>query len=161
MFWKCIKINQEHGCKYYNIMKTYFKSIFIKIVVVMLIMTTFAYSAPPTKAVIKDVATNAITEPFAIGSGGTAITKIVSATKTLSFPETAEGSFSELTISVEGARVGDIVSMGLPVGAMVSVCNVTYTAWVSDVDTVTVRFAVHCPPVTPPPGLFRVCVIRF
>ena len=161
MFWKCIKINLEHGCKYYNIMKKYFKSIFIKIVVAMLIMTTITYSAPPTKAVIKDVATNVITEPFVVGTGGSPILAIASAQAELDFPVTAQGQFSELTISLQGAQLGDIVCMGLPVGAMSLICNVTYTAWVSAPDVVTVRFAVHCPPLNPDPGWFRVCIIRF
>ena len=57
---------------------------------------------------------------------------------TLDFGNTGQQSSADLTISVTGAAVGDIVSLGVPNAAVNA--NTCYTAWVSAADTVTVRF---------------------
>lgn len=59
------------------------------------------------------------------------------ASAALNFPSTAANASSDLTIAVVGAALGDIVTLGIPHAAMTAG---TYTAWVSAVDVVTVRF---------------------
>lgn len=54
----------------------------------------------------------------------------------LDFPSTASNAESSLTISVIGASVGDVVSLGGPAWAS----NTMYLAFVSAADTVTVRY---------------------
>jgi hypothetical protein len=59
------------------------------------------------------------------------------ATATLDFGSTAAGAISDLTVSVTGAVVGDVVSLGAP-----SIPNKgTFFAYVSATDVVTVRYA--------------------
>lgn len=55
---------------------------------------------------------------------------------TLDFPSTASNTESNLTITVTGAVVGDVISLGAPAIA----ANTMYLAFVSAADTVTVRF---------------------
>jgi hypothetical protein len=71
----------------------------------------------------------------AIG-GGAAIAKTLRATATLDFPSTALGATSDLTISLTGAAVGDVVKLGTPVPA----AGTFYVAFVSAADAVKVRF---------------------
>lgn len=61
----------------------------------------------------------------------------VSATATLDFPNTSANDQSDLTVSVTGAALGDVVAIGVPNG---STTQGSYFAWVSAADTVTVRF---------------------
>ena len=79
---------------------------------------------------------------------------------TLNFPSTSANTYSDLTISVTGAALSDVVSLGIPNAAM-SANNITYTAWVSAANTVTVRFANHTTgTVDPASGLFKVFVTK-
>lgn len=136
----------------------------LALILSVLSLCIVAFATDETKAVIKIKSgpdANKLTESFIFGSGGTSISNVFSAQANLDFPETNPSEFSELTMSVSGALPGDVVCLGLPTGAMSSECNVFYTAWVSDTDTVTIRFSVCCPPQNPPPGYFRVCVIHF
>lgn len=59
---------------------------------------------------------------------------------TLDFPNTAAGAESDLTITVTGAALNDIVMLGVPNGSVSATDNVGYWAWVSSANTVTVRF---------------------
>lgn len=54
----------------------------------------------------------------------------------LDFPSIAAGAQQSLTITVTGAAVGDPVSLGLPASPA---AGVTFNAFVSAADTVTVR----------------------
>jgi hypothetical protein len=44
-----------------------------------------------------------------------------------------------LTVSVTGAALSDVVSIGIPNSSMPA-ANLNYTAWVSATNTVTIRF---------------------
>jgi hypothetical protein len=57
---------------------------------------------------------------------------------TLDFPNTGNGSESDLTITVTGASEGDVVAIGVPNAAIQP--HSCYTAWVSATNTVTIRF---------------------
>lgn len=57
---------------------------------------------------------------------------------TLDFPNTGNGSESDLTITVTGASEGDVVAIGVPNAAIHP--HSCYTAWVSATNTVTIRF---------------------
>ena len=94
-----------------------------------------------------------------IGSGQ-AIQTVLSASATLDFPSTAAGSNSDLTITVNGAAVGDPVFLGTPAVNPTSTC---YTAWVSVANTVTVRFNDYQAAglIDPGSGTFRVAVFHF
>jgi hypothetical protein len=94
-----------------------------------------------------------------LGSNGTAITAILSATASLDFPNAVAGGSSDLTITVTGANVGDAVVLGVPNASMGDRSN--FFAWVSSLDTVTVRFTNHSSSSwNPPSGTFRAVVIR-
>lgn len=71
-----------------------------------------------------------------IGSSGTAIAAVYSATATLDFGNIIVGASADLTITVTGAAVGDAVDLGPPAAPDASI---TYTAFVSAANTVTVR----------------------
>jgi hypothetical protein len=81
----------------------------------------------------------------------------LTATATLDFPNTGAASSSDLTITVTGAALGDVVTVGTPIQA----ANMTYTAFVSAVDTVTVRLNNYSvAAVNPPSGTFKVKVFK-
>lgn len=99
------------------------------------------------------------TGSFKVG-GGAAVTKILSATATLDFPNTAAQSSSDLTIAVTGAALGDVVLLGVPNSAVNA--NTCYTAWVSAAGQVSVRFNNYSAgAVDPASAAFRVAVIQF
>ena len=76
---------------------------------------------------------------------------------TLDFPSTNAHSSSDLTLTVTGAAVGDIVILGTPVQDI----DATYTAFVSLANTVTVRFNHYGSGTTnPASGTFKVYVIK-
>ncbi|HTJ51393.1 MAG TPA: hypothetical protein VL443_18160 [Cyclobacteriaceae bacterium] len=64
--------------------------------------------------------------------------KTLTGSAALDFPSTAGGTNSDLTITLTGAALGDVVLLGVPNGAVFA--NSCYTAWVSAANTVTVRF---------------------
>ena len=90
--------------------------------------------------------------------GGTAIQKVLSATATLDFDLTAV-TVHDLTITVTGAALGDVVSVGVPHGSVTTTAS--YTAWVSAADTVTVRCKTAVVGENPASGTFRVMVTKF
>ncbi|MCE7935940.1 MAG: hypothetical protein DYG96_15295, partial [Chlorobi bacterium CHB2] len=65
--------------------------------------------------------------------------QIATTTAALNFVGTPAGSFADLTLTVNGARSGDAVTLGIPNGAM-AIGNVHFSGWVSANNTVTVRF---------------------
>jgi hypothetical protein len=101
--------------------------------------------------------TPAGTGGVAIGSGGSAISKVLSATASLNFDLTAL-TVEDKTMTVTGAAVGDIVTLGVPNGSVTT--SVQYTAWVSAADTVTVRARTSATGEDPASGTFRATVIK-
>jgi len=89
------------------------------------------------------------------------LAKTLTATATLDFAATLSRTAPEdLTITVNGASVGDVVSVGVPAAAQIA--GVTYSAFVSAADVVTVR-AVYTDDgtVDPGSGTFRVSVLKY
>lgn len=64
---------------------------------------------------------------------------ILTATATLDYPSTIAQTQSDLTVTLTGAVVGDVVAIGVPNGS-VAAKNESYWAWVSATDTITIRF---------------------
>lgn len=90
---------------------------------------------------------------------GYSIAPILKASAALNFPDTLPQASSDLTISLTGAVVGDIVVLGVPNAAVVA--DSCYTAWVSATNTVTVRFNNYSAvPQNPASGTFTVGIIR-
>lgn len=80
------------------------------------------------------------TIPVAIASGSS-IAGHLSATAGLDFPDTASGASADLTVTVAGAAIGDTVTLGIANASMSTISGACgFYAWVSAVDTVTVRF---------------------
>jgi hypothetical protein len=105
------------------------------------------------------IAGNTLTDGLTIGSG-TAVTKILSTTNSLDFPNTAAQSSSDLPITLTNAALGDAVFLGVPTSAIFS--GTAYTAWVSATNTVTVRFLNSTSaPLNPAAGIFRVAIMQF
>jgi hypothetical protein len=76
---------------------------------------------------------------------------------TLDFGSTSAQTSADLTITVTGAAVGDIVIVGNPSAD----ANSCYTAWVSATNTVTVRFNNYSSgSIDPASGTFKVYVIK-
>lgn len=86
-----------------------------------------------------------------------AIPGFISATATLDFPSIATQAQAELTITVTGAVVGDLVLMGPPVLA----AGLQATAFVSAVNTVKIRlYNSTGSPIDPVSATWNVAVIR-
>ena len=95
---------------------------------------------------------------MAIG-GGAAIAKILSATATIDFANTAAQNDDDQTITVTGATVGSSVALGLPAAPDADSC---FTAWVSAADTVTIRFNNYSSgDVDPASATYRATVTNF
>jgi hypothetical protein len=93
-----------------------------------------------------------------LGVNGSTLTSVLAATATLDFPSTS--TYEDLTVTVTGAAVGDVVSVGVPDDCMFS--HTFYFGWVSATDTVTVRFLVTgSGPHNPPSSTFKVLVTKF
>ena len=108
-----------------------------------------------------DQSGNASTSGSVTIGTGTPITHVLSAIGSLSFSATAAQSSKDLTITLTGANVGDVVMLGTPNGAVKT--NSDYTAWVSNANTVTVRFNNYSSASQTPTAsqAFRVAVMQF
>ncbi|MGN6416124.1 MAG: hypothetical protein ACTHMC_01440 [Pseudobacter sp.] len=84
----------------------------------------------------------------------------ISNTGTLDFDLTSVNS-QDLTITVTGATVGDVVAIGVPNGSVAT--DVTFFAWVSATNTVSVRASRvgGGAAVDPASGTFKVTVFKF
>ncbi|RYE25085.1 MAG: hypothetical protein EOP51_05195 [Sphingobacteriales bacterium] len=84
---------------------------------------------------------------------------LISASATLDFPSTVAGTSSELSISLSGAVLGDVVSVGLPATLP---ATGTFSAYVSAANIVKVRFANNSTSTAydPASGLFKITIIR-
>ncbi|MCE3282625.1 MAG: hypothetical protein K0Q66_1362, partial [Chitinophagaceae bacterium] len=99
---------------------------------------------------------------YYVTSGGTRYTlaRTLTASAVLDFPSTSNNSTSTLTITVNGAADGDVVSLGVPTSA-ISVNN-TYSAYVSAANTVSVVFHNYSGGnANPGSGTFRVAVMKY
>lgn len=94
---------------------------------------------------------------FAIGSGGSAISKVLTATASLDFDLTAL-VVEDKTITVTGAAVGDVVILGVPHGGVTATAQ--FTGWVSAADTVTIRCRTSVVGENPADTTFRATVIQ-
>jgi hypothetical protein len=70
--------------------------------------------------------------------GGTAITRHISVSTSLAFPEFKRGSCNTLTVTATGAADGDSVALGIP-NALASIDEITWFGWVSAPGIVSVR----------------------
>ncbi len=99
---------------------------------------------------------------YYVSTGTTRYTlaKTLTATATLNFGNTNTNSSRDITITVNGAALGDVVMLGVPSSAVNN--NSCYTAWVSAVNTITVRFNNYSSAgINPASGVFRVSVIKY
>ncbi|MFM9966717.1 MAG: hypothetical protein ACKV2Q_36555 [Planctomycetaceae bacterium] len=96
----------------------------------------------------------------AIGASGAVITKVLTGTATLNFGSIAALDTADLTITVTGANAGDSVWLGVPNGSVAA--DVSYFAWVSASNTVTVRCSnLGAISADPASGTFRAVVMQF
>lgn len=106
-----------------------------------------------------------INDNLTFGAGSTPVryilAKTLTNTATLDFPSTPGQTNSDLTITVTGAALGDVVSLGVPFASVMA--NSCYTGFVSAADTVTVRLNNYdvVNAVNPPSATFRVTVIKY
>jgi len=83
----------------------------------------------------------------------------LSGSATLDFGNTTAQNSADLTITVTGAAIGDVVSLGVSNGSVNA--NTCFTAWVSATDTVTVRFNNYSSgAVDPASGTFKIKVLK-
>lgn len=92
-----------------------------------------------------------------IGSGGAAISKVLTATASLDYDLTAL-TVEDKTITVTGAADGDLVVIAVPNGSVTTTAQ--FTAWVSAADTVTIRCRTLTTGENPASGTFRATVIK-
>ena len=86
----------------------------------------------------------------------TGVTNTLLASATLNFPSTGSRTSSDLTITVNGADIGDAVSLGTPAAPTT---NSVFVAFVSTANTVTVRFNNYTNgSLDPASGTFKVVV---
>ena len=106
---------------------------------------------------------NTTTKTYEIYDGSTRYQygKIIKASATLDFPSTAVNTNSDLTTTVTGAAVGDVVTVAPPLAAISA--HSCYTAWVSAANTVTVRFNHYGAggATNPASGVFNIIVTKF
>ena len=103
------------------------------------------------------------TNLFLTTSGGVrqTINQGLTATSTLDFASTNNAAYTDLTVTVTGANLNDVVSLGIPNGS-VPAANSNFTAWVSAANTVTVRFNNNSGVAQDPAsGSFKVFVTKF
>lgn len=91
-------------------------------------------------------------------AGGSAILGCLTAVATLDFPSSLGLAAADLTMTVTGAAVGDVVDIGAPNGSVPA--NGSFFAWVSATNTVTIRYL---PLVAgdPASGSFRATIWKF
>ncbi|MFT3703170.1 MAG: hypothetical protein QM802_12405 [Agriterribacter sp.] len=88
------------------------------------------------------------------------LAKTLTATATLDFASTAALNSRDLTVTVTGAAVGDVVAIGVAPALMLA--NSCYSGYVSAANTITVRFNNYSVgALNPGSGSFRVTVIKY
>jgi hypothetical protein len=91
-------------------------------------------------------------------NGSATVLKVLTGTAALNFDLTALVT-QDLTITVTGAAVSDVVILGVDNASVTA--TVQYTAWVSAANTVTVRARTAAIGENPASGTFRATVIQF
>lgn len=91
-------------------------------------------------------------------NGGSTILGCLTAVATLDFPSALGLAAADLTMTVTGAAVGDVVDLGVPNASVPA--NASFFGWVSVANTVTIRYL---PLVAgdPASGSFRALVWKF
>ena len=105
--------------------------------------------------------TAAMLSPYAKGGG---VTIITSTTNSVDFDPVTCGSYNDKTVTVTGAAVGDVVSLGIVNPSSMPAAACTFTAWVSSMNTVTIRFSNFSGGLldpNPAAGTFKITVTKF
>ncbi len=126
-----------------------------------LMQSTTNTGVPSTRSVMSWNKDRAATTygSLAIGQGA-AIAKVLTATATLDFGDVIAQEHADLTITVTGAMLEDVVTLGTPNASVED--GICYTAWVSASDTVKVRCNNYGKSdQNPASGTFRVMVTQF
>lgn len=85
--------------------------------------------------------------------------RTLSGSATLNFGSIGNHNYEDLTVTVTGASVGDVVSIGAPNGSVPA--NASFFAWVSDTNMVTVRcFNINSGSIDPASGTFKIKVFK-
>lgn len=102
----------------------------------------------------------AIMTTIAVENAGGGGPTILTASATIDFNGIDIVDYSEASITVTGAVVGDVVALGIPATAM-PLAPLNYQAYVSAADTVTIRVSnTGESPVNPASGVFTVKVFQ-
>lgn len=140
---------------------TYASNTFAYIIGDTLFKGNKAFENPPTVPVAGNPghAVNLGQMNAAIAAAATPAVSIITASATLDFSATEINNSNDLTVSVPGASLGDVVALGVPHAAVrVASC---YTAWVSATDQVTVRFNCYSTvSQNPASGAFKIKVFK-
>jgi len=99
---------------------------------------------------------------YFVTSGSTRYTlaKTITTTVTLNFGNTLTNTSSDITVTVTGAALNDVVIIGVPNGSVNN--NSCYTAWVSTANSVKVRFNNYSSAtINPASGTFRITVLKY
>lgn len=100
------------------------------------------------------------TNYFASTTARYTLAKTLTATATLDFPSTLPAATSDLTVTVTGAALNDVVAIGIPNGSIAS--GASFFGWVSATNTVTVRFINNTGiNIDPASGTYRVSVLKY
>lgn len=95
-----------------------------------------------------------------VTNSGLELAAILATRATLDFPNTGAQLSADLTVTVPGAALNDVVSIGVPNGSVNA--NSCFTAWVSAANTVTCRFNNYSAgAIDPASGSFTVSVFKF
>lgn len=87
------------------------------------------------------------------------IARVLKNSATIDFASTSAASSADATVTVTGAAVGDVVSVGLPASPDANSC---FTGWVSATNTVTIRFNNYSvSPIDPASGTYNVIVTKY
>lgn len=112
--------------------------------------------ATPEDGVIERDATNFYAD---VSTNRYYLTRTLTNTATLDFPNTSSNSSSDLTMTVTGAADGDVVAIGVPNGSYTAGL---FVGFVSAANTVTIRFHnTSGGGVDPTSGTFRASVIKY
>lgn len=96
-------------------------------------------------------------------SGGSRYTlsKTLTASSSLNFPNLNAAAVTTLTITVNGAQVNDPVVLGIPHASIID-NRLDFQAWVSTANTVIIRVTnLTLGAIDPPLGTFKVAVLKF
>ncbi len=99
---------------------------------------------------------------YYVTSGSTRYTlaKTLTTTVSLNFGNTSTNTSNDITVTVTGAALNDVVLLGVPNSAVNN--NSSFSAWVSAANTVKVRFNNYSSAsINPGVGTFRITVLKY